>query len=212
MRRVLSLGVLWLGLVALGCTQSGGDAPPANPKGPSAAPAAGSAEPKAAAAGALSITPENSKIEFVGSKAKGKHIGGFKQFSGTIDLVPGDLTASRISVDIDMNSTWTDTQKLTNHLLTADFFEVRTYPKATFVTTSIRPSAGGEATHEITGDLTLHGMTKAITFPAKLALTDDALTLDSKFTISRKEFGINYRPEQIYDAVALTVSVRAPRK
>ena len=67
---------------------------------------------------ALPISPENSKIEFTGSKVTGKHDGGFKQFSGTIDFVGNKPEDSKVSVEIDMNSLFTDTEDLTKHLKT----------------------------------------------------------------------------------------------
>src|SRR5438552_19023173 len=98
------------------------------------------------APGALRLTPENSKIEFFGSKVGGQHTGGFKKFTGTIELPANDVSAARINLDIDVDSIYTDTPKLTGHLKTPDFFDARTYPKVTFVSTSIEPSKAGDAT------------------------------------------------------------------
>ncbi len=197
MKKLTSLLLVWLILVAAGLTQS-------NEKVASAA--------QPAASGALRLTPENSKIEFFGSKIGGQHTGGFKQFSGTIELPGGEIRTAKINVDIDVNSIYTDTPKLTGHLKTPDFFDVKTHPKATFVSQTIEPSPSGEATHKITGNLTLHGVTKPISFPAKITLTDSALTIHSKFSLSRKEFAMNYRPEIVNDEVKLTIAVTVPRK
>jgi polyisoprenoid-binding protein YceI len=214
--------MLVLALGVLGCAASSGDesGTPVNSRPPRLAAPDGPAEsaevapvPLAAAPpGALALAPANSKIEFLGTKAGGQHTGGFKNFSGSVELAGGELAGGRISVEIDMNSVWSDNPKLTGHLKTADFFEVRTYPKASFVTTSIQPSKEDGATHKITGDLTLHGKTNSISFPAQVTLADDALTLNSKFTISRKAFGIVYGEGKIHDPVTLTITVRVPRK
>ena len=67
----------------------------------------------------------------------GQTRGGFKQFSGTIDLVNNKPEDSKVSVEIDMNSLFTDTEDLTKHLKTADFFDVEKYPKSSFVSTKI---------------------------------------------------------------------------
>src|SRR5262249_54438012 len=56
----------------------------------------------------LTISPDNSKIEFTASKVTRSHNGGFKQFAGTIDLVPDALENSRVSIDIDTGSVVTD--------------------------------------------------------------------------------------------------------
>jgi len=156
-----------------------------------------------------SISNDNSKIEFVGSKVTGSHNGSFQKFSGTIDYA-GQPEKSQVSVNIDMNSVETDTAKLTEHLKTADFFEVSKYPQATFQSTEIK--AGGEkgATHTVTGNLQLHGVTKSITFPATINVTGDAVTVDSTFAINRKDFGINYAgaaDNLIRDDVVLTLKI-----
>src|SRR4051794_41138493 len=70
------------------------------------------------------ISPETSKVEFTGSKVTGKHEGGFKSFDGFIDLLNDKAEDSRVVVQIDMKSVFTDTDALTKHLQTGDFFEV----------------------------------------------------------------------------------------
>jgi polyisoprenoid-binding protein YceI len=155
------------------------------------------------------ITPENSKIEFVGSKVTGSHNGSFKKFSGAI-IFSGQPENSSVNVTIDTASIETDDPTLTKHLQTPDFFDVAKYPQATFVTTAIK--AGGDTvTHTITGNLTLHGVTKSITFPATITVTAEAITVDSSFSINRKDFGINYAgaaDNLIRDEVVLTLKVR----
>src|SRR5215216_2351501 len=118
------------------------------------------------------ITPQNSKIEFVGSKVTGKHNGSFGDFSGHIDYT-GNPETSRVSITIKSDSISTDTPDLTKHLKTADFFDVAKYPEASFVSTAIKPGGENGATHTVTGNFTLHGVTKAITFPATINVTPD---------------------------------------
>jgi polyisoprenoid-binding protein YceI len=161
----------------------------------------------------VALAPANTKIEFIGSKpqGRGKHDGGFKQFTGSIKL-GSDLAKGQITLEIDTESIYSDTPKLTNHLKTADFFEVRKYPKATFASTSITSNKSGNGTHTITGDLTLHGIKKSISFPATITEKDGALSLNSKFTINRNDFGMTYGPGKINDDVIIMVSVNAPAK
>jgi polyisoprenoid-binding protein YceI len=159
------------------------------------------------------ITPQNSKIEFIGSKVTGKHNGSFGDFSGQIDYA-GSPENSRVNITIKADSITTDTPDLTTHLKTADFFDVAKYPEASFVSTAIK--AGGEngATHTVTGNLTMHGVTKAITFPATINVTPEAATVESSFSINRKDFGINYAgaaDNLIRDDVVLTLHVRATK-
>jgi polyisoprenoid-binding protein YceI len=174
------------------------------------------------------ITPETSKISFVGSKVTGKHNGSFEKFSGTIDY-NGKPETSKVTITIDTTSITTDTPDLTKHLKTADFFDVAKYPEAKFESTEIKPGGEKGATHTVSGNLTLHGVTKSITFPATIVLTPDSgssaaapaaitpaspagITVDSTFAINRKDFGINYAgaaDNLIRDDVVLTLHIRA---
>jgi len=159
------------------------------------------------------ITPQNSKIEFTASKVTGSHNGSFGDFSGQIDHV-NTPDQGRVTITIKADSITTDTPDLTKHLKTADFFDVAKFPEATFVSTSIK--AGGEngASHTVTGNLTMHGVTKAVTFPATISVTPEVATVDSTFTINRKDFGINYAGQAdnlIRDNVVLKLTIRASK-
>jgi len=170
------------------------------------------ASPQAAAKGQkYQITPQNSKIEFSASQVTGKHDGSFGDFSGQIDFA-GTPEQSRVSITIKTASITADDPKLTNHLKTADFFDVEKIPEASFVSTAIKPGGEGGASHTVTGNLTMHGVTKSITFPATINVTPDAATVDSSFSISRKEFGITYpgpSDNAIRDSVVLTLKIHA---
>jgi polyisoprenoid-binding protein YceI len=114
-----------------------------------------------------SITPQNSRIEFVASKVTGRHNGSFKDFSGEIDYA--ELAANRrVNVTIKMASVDTDTPDLTKHLQTPDFFDVAKFPQATFTSTEIKPEGDKGAPYTITGNFQLHGLTKSISFPATI--------------------------------------------
>jgi len=159
------------------------------------------------------ITPQNSKIEFIGSKVTGSHNGSFGDFSGQIDYA-GTPEQSHVNITIKAESLTTDTPDLTKHLKTADFFDVAKFPEATFVSTSIKPGGEKGASHTITGNLTLHGVTKAVTFPATISVTPDVATVDSTFSINRKDFGINYAGQAdnlIRDDVVLKLTIRASK-
>lgn len=168
--------------------------------------------PLAAVAETLTFGPTNSKVEFTGRKVVGKHDGGFKQFAGAIDLAPGaKIENSKVSVEIDMASVFTDSEKLTAHLRSPDFFDVEKYPKAKFV--SNRIAKKGDA-YEVTGELDFHGVKKTLTFPARIAVKGDAATADAEFQFNRKDFGVVYpgMPDNlISDMVTMKLAVRVPR-
>lgn len=157
------------------------------------------------------ITPENSKIEFVGSKVTGSHNGSFEKFSGTIDYI-GETEKSVVNITIDTDSVKTDADGLTTHLKSPDFFDVAKFPKATFVSTEIKPGGDKGASHTVTGNLQLHGVTKSVTFPATISVEPGAMTVNSTFAINRKDFGINYAggaDNLIRDEVVMKLQVRA---
>ena len=160
------------------------------------------------------ITPENSKIEFVGSQVTGSHNGSFQKFSGEVHYT-GDVTTSHVTITMEADSLTTDTPDLTKHLKTADFFDVAKYPQAKFESTAIKTGGDKGASHTITGNLTLHGATKSVTFPATIAVAPDAITVDSTFAINRKDFGINYAgatDNLIRDDVVMTLKIKATKR
>lgn len=175
-----------------------------------AAPIAASPAAAVSQSDKYAITPENSKIEFDASKVTGSQHGSFGKFSGTIDYA-GEIERSAVTITIDTDSIKADDDGLTKHLKTADFFDVAKYPHATFKSTGIK--AGGEkgASHTVTGNLELHGVTKSITFPATIVVSPGSVNVDSTFAINRKDFGINYAgaaDNLIRDEVVLTLRVR----
>ena len=159
------------------------------------------------------ITPENSKVEFIGSKVTGSHNGSFKRFSGTIDF-NGQPETSQVKITIDTASIEADDPNLTKHLQTPDFFDVAKFPQVTFESTAIKAGGDKGASHTVTGNLTMHGVTKSIAFPATIAAAPNAITVDSTFSINRKDFGINYAgaaDNLIRDDVVLKLTVRATK-
>jgi len=169
------------------------------------------ASPQTAVGQKYGITPQNSKIEFIGSKVTGSHNGSFEKFDGEIHYTNNDPVQSHVAIKIDTTSVKTDDPKLTEHLKTADFFDIAKYPDAKFESTTIKAGGDKGATHTVTGNLTLHGVTKSITFPATIAVTGDVATVDASFAINRKDFGINYPGAQdnlIRDDVVMTLRIR----
>lgn len=165
---------------------------------------------------ALALTPENSSVEFTGSKVTGKHDGGFEKFAGTIDLVNGKPEESSVKVDIEMASVVSDNADLTEHLKTGDFFEVEKFPKSTFASTKIvADTAKGANAYTVTGDLEMRGVKKSITFPATITVSDAEVAVKAEFAINRKDFGIVYAgkaDDLIRDDVVLRLDLKSPRK
>lgn len=158
--------------------------------------------------GVANISAANSKITFVGTHSGAKpdpRTGGFGKFTGKVTIDPATKNLTSVTADIDTTSLFTAIPKLTDHLKTADFLEVREYPTAKFASTKVTPGKDGTAT--VTGKLTLHGKTQEISFPATVTVTAEGLTLKSDFTINRGEFGMTYGAGKVEDKVSLSVIV-----
>jgi polyisoprenoid-binding protein YceI len=154
------------------------------------------------------LSGDNTKVTFVGTKPGGKHTGGFKTVKGTATVDPADPTTLKVNVEFDVKSMYTDAGKLTNHLLSSDFFDAKKYPTAKFETTKVEKAEGGVT---VTGKLTMLGKTKEISFPAKLTTTAGGLKLTSAFKIDRTDYGMTYGKGKVDDAVSLDVAVDAKK-
>ncbi len=196
------------------CTDPAKDKPKAVVTTPVAAPAKKEAV-VAPLEGALAypFTQADSKLGFTGAKITGKHEGGFNFFGGIIEVVEGDVTKSRVRAEIDMSSLFCDSEKLAGHLKSPDFFAVEQFPQAKFTSAAFKKLDDGK--FEVTGDLTLHGVTKTITFPAAITVSPEEVTVAADFAINRKDFGIVYpgKPDDlIADNVALKLDLHAKKK
>ncbi|GAB4205481.1 MAG: hypothetical protein OHK0013_21400 [Sandaracinaceae bacterium] len=194
---------------------------PTPPSAPSAPPTEGTTAPAAPSEPArqrLAIDRAGSMVGFTGAKVTASHDGTFGEFSGTIELAP-EITDSRVQVTIQMASLAIEPERLRDHLLSPDLFGVEQFPTATFESTRIVADTSGQvggqpATHAITGNLTLHGQTRAITFPAIVSVSDAEVTANAEFVIDRRDFGIVYPglpDDLIRDEVVVRFRVRAPR-
>jgi polyisoprenoid-binding protein YceI len=157
---------------------------------------------------ALVVDAGRSSVGFVGRKLTDDHEGSFGGLEGTAQLK--GYRPSELKVTIQTASVSSDHPKLTNHLKGADFFNTAKYPTARFASTKIRPGGEGAATHTITGELSLLAVTKRITFPATIVVTDAGATGLAEFKINRKDFGIVYpgRPDDlIADEVLLKLNL-----
>ena len=126
----------------------------------------------------------------------GKTRGQFDEFSGSIEVADDSTpTGSTASATIKAASINTRNNDRDNHLRSADFFDVETYPEWTFVTTGV---SGSKEAFTLTGDLTIHGVTKSVDLDVEFlgAATDpfgnDRAGFEAKTTISRKEFGLTW--------------------
>lgn len=177
---------------------------PANPE-----PAA----PVSATLKELTVDVARSSVDALGAKITAQHPIKFPEFSGKVG-VDGDAVKS-VSFEVQIASLVADAEKLTEHLKKADFLDAASFPTATFASTELK--AGSDqpgATHTVTGDFTIHGVTKRISFPAVLAVTPTDVTASSEFVINRQDFGVAYpgKPDDlVQDNVRMNIKFVAPR-
>lgn len=157
------------------------------------------------------LVPENTSIEFVGTHVGDDpkpRLGGFKKFSGQIEMADGKPKS--LNVDMEITSIWTEFDNLTKHLMNADFFEADKFPKSKFESTSITVLGDGNCI--IKGELTLHGISDNFEFPAKYKATDQGLVLTSDFTLDRTQFGMKKMTDGVEAVVSLNVVVGKPTR
>lgn len=188
----------------------------AAPAAPAAPTPAAPAAPPAPAANLKALTP-NGQIGFTGAKITKEHPGSFQTWKGELSM-DGDTLAG-VSFEVQTASLKTDTPKLDEHLKSPDFFDAAQFPTSSFKATKITAGAPADsklpgATHTVEGELTLHGVTKVITFPAVIEISPAEVKARTEFAINRKDFGIVYpgKPDDlIKDDVVIRVGMVAKR-
>lgn len=154
--------------------------------------------------GVANISAENTAIQFVGIHVgddPDPRLGGFKEFSGAIEVNAEDNTIKSMKLEIDVNSLWTQFDKLTGHLKNADFFEVSEFGTASFESTGVEVDQLGVT--NVVGNLTLHGMTKEIRFPVEATVNDQGVSLRSEFQLNRALFGMDKMTSGVDKVVSL---------
>jgi len=120
--------------------------------------------------------------------------GFFEEFSGSITFAENPLE-STASLDIKAASINTGEKNRDDHLRTGDFLLVEEHPELTFRSKKISKRGDG---YDVTGDLTIHGVTKEVTLPvahmgkAKDPWGGDRLGFEAETTLNRKDFGLNW--------------------
>jgi len=143
------------------------------------------------------IDPSHSAVEFsvkhmMFATAKGR----FSDIQGTITLDNERVANSSVDVEIGAASVDTRDAKRDEHLKAADFFDVESYPTLTFRSTKVEPA--GESDLRVTGDLTIHGVTKEVVLDTELngqgtnPWGQGVISYTAHTKINRKDFGLNW--------------------
>lgn len=158
----------------------------------------------AATGSTYAIDTTTSALRFTGNGVGKNHPGTLRLSGGTLAIADNTITGGQFTINI--NSMQVEEQgdmfqnKLKPHLLGADFFDAEKNPTAKFEITKVEPYAAtaedssvvAGANHTVSGNLTLKGATKNVTFPAKIEINNDALSAKANFDINRTHWGMKY--------------------
>jgi polyisoprenoid-binding protein YceI len=167
----------------------------------------------AAAPAHWTVDPQTSEIRFNSQFNAVPFSGTFKSWTADIAFDPADLSGSKVTVTIDLASAITGDATRDQSLPTAEWFDVAKFPKARFVTKSIKDLGGGR--YEATADLDLHGVTHELVLPFTLMLTGDRAAMKGMLTLQRNLFKVGNSyfadPQSVPFGVGISVVVNARR-
>ena len=159
---------------------------------------------KAVAPVALKVDAKASTFNWLGKKFTGEHNGTIGVQNGSLVVNGGKLSGGEFTIDmksikcLDLTDAGYNA-KLIGHLTSPDFFDVAKYPTATL---KIKKATAKTATnYDITGDLTINGVTQSITFSAVVTIAKGATTATAKFEVDRTKFGSKYNSKSFFDTI-----------
>ncbi len=169
--------------------------------------------PAFAAAQKYEIDPTHTQVTFTWN-----HFGfsnpsaTLEKISGSFNLDTADLTKSSITVTMPLDGLHTGVPKLDEHLKTADFFDAAKYPDITFKSTKVEKT--GADTLAVTGDLTVHGVTKPETLAVKInkigenpMMKSQSAGFDAEATIKRSDFGVDKYVPNVSDDIHVHITL-----
>ena len=153
--------------------------------------------------GTAYVLDSTSRINWAASKPTATHTGTFILKEGTFLVKDDNLTGGNFTIDIaSINNTdmkaGEGKEKLEGHLKSPDFFDATKFSTAKFEITNVtanNPDSASSinATHTISGNLTLKDSTKNISFPARITMDNRSITAKADFNIDRTMWGMNYK-------------------
>jgi polyisoprenoid-binding protein YceI len=139
----------------------------------------------------------------------------FDRIDGTISYDPADISKSSVDVTIAIDSINTHVPKLDTHMKSPDMFDAAKFPTATFKSTRVEKGST-DGTFKVTGDLTIHGVTKPVVLDAKLNRAGDhpmkkipTIGFDASTTIKRSDYGIDFMVPSVSDEIHIRITTEA---
>jgi polyisoprenoid-binding protein YceI len=170
-----------------------------------------------------------STVGFIGYGVGKNHPGVFSLTDGVVSVQNGAVTGGKFTINIKSISMTEKesyiSEKLVPHLLSPDFFDAEKFGTATFEITSVAPytasatdsSVVDGANFTLSGNLTLKDSTKNVSFPAKLEVSETALSAVANFTIDRTQWGMSYgndkslKDKMIMPEVTIALNLKAAK-
>jgi len=174
---------------------------------------AGDAQNVAVALGTeFTLNTDYSSLHWKGTKPGGEHTGIVSITDGRINSKNGKIVSGSFTIDLntitDMDLTDEGMNaKLVGHLKSPDFFDVAQFPTAKFEIVSVTEISAAnpsppdvvQATHQVTGNLIIKGISKSISFPSQIEVNESTIkAITSPFAIDRTQWGVNYGSKSIF--------------
>lgn len=152
----------------------------------------------------FTIDTNGSSVAWIATKTGGQHNGSFKVTDGILTVADGNITGGNFTIDVTsltvLDLEGDDKAKLEGHLKSGDFFLTDSFPTAKFEITQVvsfdsatTTSKLNGATHSISGNLTLRGETKNVSFPAIVKVEGNQVSAVADFNIDRTNWGLSYK-------------------
>jgi polyisoprenoid-binding protein YceI len=151
---------------------------------------------------AFQVDAKNSILHWTARKVTGAHEGTISISTGTLHVENNALQHGSFKLDT-RSIAVTDLKdpesnaKLVGHLKSDDFFSVEKYPVADFVITGVKPHGNGQ--YDLTGKLTIKGITNDVSFPATIVINKGKLTANAKIKVDRTRYDIKYRSSNYFE-------------
>lgn len=146
------------------------------------------------------VDAEKSNITWLGKKVTGSHNGTISLKSGSLTLDGKKVTGGNFVIDMTSIKDADGSQRLEGHLKADDFFGSAKYPTSTFVISKV---TGNGANLIVSGNLTIKGITKPLSFPATVTVNSDGTVsaLAGKITVDRTKYDIRYGSKSFFDSI-----------
>jgi len=152
------------------------------------------------------VLPDKSEIRFVSKQMNVPVEGRFRRFTAQLSFDPAKPEAGRTQITIDLGGVDTGSSEADEEVRTKGWFDIRNFPTATFVSTSVKPL--GPNRYEVAGKLTIKGRSRDVTAPVSFRQDGANAVLEGSFVVKRLQFAIGEGAWSDVETVADDVQVR----